>query len=214
MNHLRPDEQASRAEIERHKSKNQMIKKGLSLVGSAAAGAVGAGVSSRIVPFLSEYVPVDLALKGISKVSPKMGDFLKRGMEKGLNLKDGMEYLKSRLQPDEEQAEAKEERNIIEQYSPELHQFMDQEIKSGRRPIEAGALAQNDKRFDKIIKKLSEDHKTPWSNILESVYGASDMAQAHQQPHQGQTQQGQQPGGGQEALMAILQKLQQARGGQ
>ncbi len=211
MNTMRPDEQASMAEIERHKSKNQMIKKGLSLAGRAAGAALGAGVSSKVMPFLSEYIPTDLALKGISKVAPKMGDFLKRGMEQGLNLKEGLDYIKSRFESPNEQSQAKDQRTIVEQYSPELHQFMEQEIKGGRRPIEAGALAQNDKRFEKIIKKMSEDHKTPWSKILEGVYGAGETSQTQQQQPQPQ-QQAQQPGGGQEALMAILQKLQQARG--
>ncbi len=102
----------------------------------------------------------------------------------------------------------KENRNIIEQYSPELHQFIDQEVKNGRDLLQAGALAQNDKRFSKIIDKLSKDHKTPWSNILQAVYGGAQQSQPQVQPQQSQQQSGQ----GQQALASILEKINQRLG--
>src|SRR6185312_10659550 len=109
----------------------------------------------------------------------------------------------------DKQEPPKESRNIIQQYSPELHQFIDQEVRKGHKPIEAGAIAQADKRFKDIISKLTKDHQTPWSNILESVYGGGEQALPPQNPQQPQQQSGQ----GQQALMAILQKIQQSRGG-
>ncbi len=161
---MRPDEEANRDEIERDKRFRSNINKG---VGTAATiGA--AGVTARVLPFLSKFIPVDLAMKGLSKVSPKLADFLKRGQSMGLNIEEGFQYVRDSISSKEK---PKDNKNIIEQYSPELHQFIDQEIKKGRRPIEAGALAQNDKSFSEVIKKLSKDHKTPWSNILESIYG-------------------------------------------
>jgi hypothetical protein len=126
-------------------------------------------------------------MKGINKVSPALGQFLRKGQKNGLNIKEGFEFLKKQMTPKEESAQ--DNRNIIEQESPELHQFIDQEVRKGRKPIEAGAIAQSDKRFMDIIKKLVKTHKTPWSNILESIYGGQGMAQ----PQQAQQQQMQQP---------------------
>jgi hypothetical protein len=201
--YLRPDEESSQSIVRSANEKEKNIKRGLKTAVGIGTTAVGSGLSSKILPFLSEYIPSDLALKGISKISPKIGDFLKSGLKSGLDLEGGLDYLKKQFNENEESAQ--EKRNIIEQYSPELHQFIDQEIKKGRTVIEAGAIAQQDKRFKDVISKLSKDHKSPWSNILESVYGSQQKAQPEQQQQQGK---------GQAALMAILEKLQKSRGGQ
>ena len=208
---LRPDEAANRSVIERDERLRSNIGRGAKAIASIATTAAAPAIGSRILPFLSEYIPVDLAMKGISKISPKVGDFLRKGMESGLDVKEGLNFLKDKLTPKES---AEESRNIIEQYDPELHQFLDQEIKKGRTPIEAGALAQLNKKFTSSITKLTKDHKTPWSGILQSVYGGQQsQAQPTQEQQTNQLNQ-QQPGQGQAALMAILQKLQQSRGGQ
>lgn len=238
---MRPDEQAAFSEIERSQNRDKNIKKGIKTavgIGSAALGLgaakAGSTIYSKIAPFLSEYIPVDLAMKGINKINPALGSFLQKGMKQGLNVKDGLNFIKENMQPKQEEKKesTKEKRNIIEQYSPELNQFINEEVGKGRTPIEAAALAQNDKRFKDVIGKLTKDHKTPWSNIIEGIFGKGQATQPQQQgflmpqpeiPHsssaeqdmsrqQQQPQQGQQPGQGQQALMAILQKLQQSRG--
>jgi hypothetical protein len=209
-NYLRPDEQASYSEIERAQSRDSKISKGLKLGGAAITGGLG----TKIAPFLSEYIPTDLALKGINKFSPKLGEFLKNGMSKGLNLKDGLNFIKENIggEQAEKKEAVKEDRNIIQQYSPELHQFIDQEVKKGRSPLEAGALART--KFGQIIDKITKDHKTPWSNILESVYGGQGQAQPSQTTQTAQQPQSGQGGPGQQALMAILQKINQGMGKQ
>jgi len=55
----------------------------------------------KIFPFLSGYVPDDLALKGISKINPSLGKFLTNGLTKGLSLATGLEYLRNRFFSDE-----------------------------------------------------------------------------------------------------------------
>lgn len=208
---MRPDEEANRAEIERDSRFRRSVSGSL-----GTAAAVGAGASlSHITPFLNKFIPVDLAMKGLSKVSPKLADFLKRGQSMGLDVKEGLDYIKDGITQGEKSTTAKQDRNIIEQESPELHQFLDQEIKKGRNPIEAAALAQYDKRFKQIIQKLTKTHNTPWSSIIESVYGTGEMAQPSQQqtpmdqPMQGQ----QQMGPGMQAISAVLNKINQRLGG-
>jgi len=51
----------------------------------------------KLIPFLDEYIPEDLALKGIAKVSPKIGSFLKKGLSKGLPLAGGLQFLRSQF---------------------------------------------------------------------------------------------------------------------
>ncbi len=191
--HLRPDEAAANAQIEKAGTRDRYVKGALKTGAAIGMGAL----SSRIAPFLSSYVPMDLAIKGISKISPELGKFLSRGLSMGLDAQEGLNFIKENMGPKEEKKQesaAKENRNIIEQYSPELHQFIDQEIKSGRPAMHAGALAQNDRRFSNVIKKMVKDHKTPWSNILQSVYGQQGQPQGQaasaeqQAPNQSQQQ--------------------------
>src|SRR5882757_5779361 len=135
-NYLRPDEQATNSEIDSSRRRDDRLKGGLKTAAKTAIG-IGApafaaykGLGSKILPFLNEYIPVDLAMKGISKLSPELGNFLKRGMKDGLNVKDGLNYIKENLSQSNEPA--KDKRNIIEQEAPELHQFVMDQIKQGR----------------------------------------------------------------------------------
>jgi len=209
---LRPDELANLSEQERDRKLRGMYKGAAGTVaGLGTAAGLGAslgavGMSSKILPFLSEYIPIDLAIKGISKVSPKIGNILKKGQQLGLDVKEGLDFVKGRMeqqsQPQQEPQQETEpsqqpepdKRNIIEQYSPELHNFLEKEIAGGRSPLEAAALAtldSKDNKFKKIIDKMVKDHKTSWSSIIQSVYGAGQ--QAPSQPQQQQQQIAQQP---------------------
>lgn len=153
-------------------------------IGAGAAGAVGFratnSVINRILPLLNSYVPETFAKKAIEKIDPRIGEFIEGAEREGATFDETKEFIGQKLQKSEEEP-AKESRNIIEQESPELHSFLDQEIRKGRKPVEAGALAQNDKRFSNIIKKLMKAHKTPWSSIVESIFGAGESALPSQQ---------------------------------
>jgi|SRR5665213_507302 len=211
-NYLRPDEKANQSEIRKAKGRTEEVKSGLRQVASIGTTALGGVAASKILPFLSQYIPEELALKGINKVAPAIGRYLDNGMKSGLSLKSGLEFIKSEFARKEEQEAPKDDRNIIQQYSPELFQFIDQQVKSGRSPLEAGAIAQHDKRFSSAIDKLSKDHKTPWSNIVESIFGQVQQNQQQQQPEKMQqqpnAQQAQNP-----QMMQQQQQQQQSGGG-
>jgi hypothetical protein len=186
---LRPDEIAAESEIERSRKMDKTLKKGAKIA-----------LASSVAPFLSSYIPTDLAVKGISKLSTKLGDFLKAGISAGLDPKEGLNYIKNQIDT-EESSKANMERNIIQQYSPELFEFINSEIQKGRSPLEAGALAQVNSKFKNIIKKMTDDHKTPFSSILQTVFG-----QGVQQGQSGQPQQG---GGSDDQLISALQNILQ-----
>jgi hypothetical protein len=187
-----------------------MFRKGLSAVTSAGIGAaaIGSGIGSKILPFINRHIPLDMAVKGINKVSPDLGKFLKKGVSEGLKVEDGLQYIKNQIE-----STGKENRNVIEQYSPELNNFMKGLIQSGKSPLEAGALAQLEgkKGFKKIIDKITKDHKADWSAIIQNVYGSGQIAQKNQQAPQQIQPQGQ-TGQGQQALMQMMQMINQKIG--
>lgn len=209
---LRPDELERESDIRKSQGRTKEIKSGIELGGSLATAGLFGSAASKVMPFLNKYIAPDLALKGINKVMPKLGEFLKNGMKQGLTLESGLNYIKDSFEQEESNSPVKQNRNIIQQHSPELHQFIDQQIKSGRAPIEAGALAQNDKRFKSAIDKITKQHKTPWSSIIESVYGQrAQKAQEPQAPQNApQNQQGMNNSGGLDpAVQAILAQGEQ-----
>ena len=217
MTSMRPDELAAQSQIERAQGRDRMIKSGL----KTAAGiglAAASPLASKIAPFLSSYVPVDLAVKGINKISPQLGNFLKKGMEKGLDVKEGLNYIKENMMGGSEnegrQEPAKEGKNIIQQYSPQLFQFLKDLIGKGQNPLQAGAIAQNNKQFSQTIKKMMKDHKMNWSDIIQGIFGSGETAQPQQTQQQGMGQAGQQRQMGQneQQLLGILQKINQRLG--
>ncbi len=184
---LRSDEAANEAQINRDKNYRGNIKKAAATVATTAgtAATIGTGLASKVMPFLNKYIPTALAIKGINKVSPQLGSFLKKGQDMGLNVEEGMNFIKDKLGSSGQGT--KENRNIIEQYSPELHQFIKERIGKGDTPITAGLAARTSKKFDDAITKLTKDHKSPWSSIIESVFGNGQTAQ--QQPQSQPSQQ-------------------------
>lgn len=205
MNNLRPDERALQSENERSVSSDALLKKGSKAAMGIATAATGIGLSSRLAPFLNELIPTDLAIKGISKISPQVGAYLKKGMDQGLNVKDGINFLKENLSQSQSQ-NAPQQQNIIAQYDDKLHAFIDNEIKQGRSPLEAGAIARTKKEFEKSIKQIEKDHNTNWSSILESIYGSVQQPQQQNQRSQ-PIQQPQSSGSGNQALMALADKI-------
>lgn len=181
-------------------------------IGSAVAGAASfSNVLSRAAPFLSQYIPEDLAIKGLSKINPKLGKFVQDAMNSGYDFNEVKNFIGEQVQ----QSGASSAKNIIEQYSPELDQFIKSHVQKGKTALEAGALAtigEEGKKFNNIIKKITKEHKSPWSSILQSIYGASQQGAPKEQQQQSVQQQGQQIGPGQQALMNILQTINQKLG--
>ncbi len=113
-----------------------------------------------------------------------------------------------------QQQPSSQSQNIIAQYSPELAAFLEGHIQQGRDPLQAGALAQLDPKFKRIIAKIEADHQASWSDILQSLFGGQQVQAS--QPQQGaprasqtagQAQQAQGGNNTDQAIMAALDKI-------
>lgn len=216
--------QAASEKIRRHgELPIEALKTGASIAASAASAPIGAlktgasiaagGIAlKRILPLLSKYIPQDLAIKGLNKLSPHFGNFINKSLQEGASFDTIRDFLRGKAEG-EQQKPAQETRNVIEQYSPDLHQFIASEVSAGRPVLEAGALAQANPKFKTTIKQIEKDNKANWSAILQSIYGGGQYGEAvnPQQVEQSQAQSMAAPqavqGNNDAALMAALDKI-------
>ena len=188
---LQPYQAASEQVQDQAKQPSRMVKSALGVAASlSAAGAVGA----RVLPFLSSFIPSDIAIKGISKVSPQLGNFIKGTVDKGYATEEVLNFVKNKISGEEEDKnKAPDQRNIIEQYSPSIFGYIGDLIKGGSTPVQAAQKAKKflDAKAKSIITQMEQDHKTPFESIVESIFGGGQMAQKNpeaQQPEQIQQQ--------------------------
>lgn len=183
---------------------------GIASAGSKAIGKLIPAIGSLINP----YVPDKLSMAGLKKVDPRFGKFINDALDQGYNYDDLRTFLGGKVEQAHQQIKPpeppKQNRNPIEQHSPDLHRFITEEIQNGRSPLQAGALASL--KFKKEISKITKEYKSPWSAILESVYGSEQSAQKSPNQQQMDQQQQDQSGPGEEALKSILEKINQRLG--
>ena len=156
----------------------QLAKNALAIGSTLATAGSFAPILARAAPFLSEYIPEVLAIKGLSKINPKMGNFVKKAMDDGFDFNEVKNFIGEQIS-DSQKPQGKG--NIIEQYSPELHQYIKDEKQKGKSGLSAITFP----KFKTIIEKLTNDHKASFADILKSVYGDDGLAE-QQQPAQNQ----------------------------
>lgn len=211
---MRSDELAAQSEIERDRKFREGLGRGVKTAVGLGTTALGVGITAKIMPFLSEFITPEQAIKGISKVSPKLGEFFKKGRDMGLNVEDGLNFIKERINPEKPEKSKKSSdlsEHPIERNDLALHQFLINEIGKGRKPQEALAVAKV-QGFDKNIQALSKKIGKNLFDIIEQIYGTGTQSKTALQPNPDQPTQ--QSGQGQQALMAILEKIRQSRGAQ
>jgi hypothetical protein len=217
MNTLRPDELSSLSQIERNKRKDSLIKKGASAVVGTGATLLGAGLASKVMPFLNEFVPLELALKGINKVAPQIGQFLKKGQSMGLNVQQGLQFLKNNLQPNQQTQQANPLQEFETNY-PDIAQALNGYIQQGQSPDAAAAILKSSTPFGKKIQDLEKSVGKNFIDYVLELFG-NPQQQISQQPQQAapqaqqqmqQAQQGQQAGGLNPQLMQIMNGIRTA----
>ncbi len=195
----RPDELAAEADIERSRESDRLIKRGANLAVGVGSAALGAGAASRILPFLSEFIPVDMALKGISKVSPKVGEFLKKGQSMGLDIKEGLDFIKQNLTPASTQPEEPQENPIIKEAKnfetnyPDIVKAIMRTIEKGHSPQSGAELLKKSDIFKTRIKKIEKETGKNFVDFIVDLMGNQPMQQQAQPQEQVQPTQQTQP---------------------
>lgn len=224
---MQPYQQASMAKVHGEESPINLLKNiGLS-VGAGAGAKLGSMALNKLAPaigaLISPYVPENLSIAGLKKIDPRFGKLINDALDAGYTYDNFREFMGQKVEEEQQQQQAKQNRNIIEQYSPELHQFISEQIGKGRNAYQAGAIASKDKRFADVIQKITKEHKVPWADILDQIYGQGVAPKKQGVLEQEQDRfnqaygeqlqpQQQQPGQGNQALMAILQQINQRLG--
>lgn len=207
---MQPYQKASQVSKEREERFFDIGKKALGTAAGIATSYAGGIAASKVIPFLNQYIPTELMKKGLNHIDKRFGKFINKAEESGYDIDEIKDFLKGKAE-EGGQKPAKEEQNIIQQYSPELFEFMKERISSGETPLQAAAAASVQNNFSPAISKMQKDHKTGWGKIAETVFGNQPMAQSQgaQQPQmQGQKQ----PSESKAALMQMLQKINQTLG--
>lgn len=185
------------------------IKSAASVAGGlAGASALGSGVS-RVLPLLSQYLPEDLATKGLSKIDPRFGTFIDKAKSAGQSFDQIKEFIADKaMNGDEKQPEGK---NIIQKYSDSLHQYLVEMINTGLSPREASIKVKKfvgpGKSMD-AIKQIEKDYKTDFSDVVESIFGNGEMAQNGQQSNQSKAALQQPPQQNPQAKDQLLKAMQ------
>ena len=212
---LRPDEQASLSRIEREKDKDKYLKKGAGLALGAGTAALGLGATSRILPFLNEFIPADLAIKGISKISPEVGKFLKKGQSIGLDIKEGLNFIKEKMKP-QDLSKQPNPLQDFEMNNPEIIQALTNQINNGRSPQEAALILKTSTPLSKKIKKIEKETGKNFVDYILELFGGNQNSQSHQpqqmQPQDAQGIQGQGVQQGQGLDPQLAQIMQGIRG--
>lgn len=206
---MRADELAAEEEIRRSRGRDKLIKTGVGLAASAGTAALGVGLASKVMPFLSEYIPADLALKGINKVSPQLGKFLDKGQKMGLNVKEGLDFIKQNIMPKENESLKKgESLQDFETNYPKVAQALANTMKNGQSPDAAAAILKNSSILKSDIKKIEKDIGKNFVDYVLDLFGNMQQQQSQMQPEQPQQQMEQPQGQGlDQQIMSALDRI-------
>ncbi len=183
-NNLRPDELATQSEIKKSMGRTNDIRSGLEAISSFGGATLGAKAASKILPFINQYIPKDLALKGINKVMPSLGKFLQNGVSQGLSLQSGLDFLKDEFSKESTKKENPKEQNIISQHSQELYQALKDKIGQGIQPLAAAYQFANDSKYKKDVTDIQKKTGKSFSDLVSAVFGGDANEQAAPQAQQ------------------------------
>lgn len=208
---LRPDEEVAEKEVKKAKERTSEVKSVLSNAANAATGIVGGSMALKVLPFLSEYIPLDLAKKGIDKVAPTLGRMLDQGLKQGLTLQSGLEFLKGEFIPEEgKKMREEKKKNEVGEVSQELQDFIEQHVQGGKSPDHAAALAMVNPKFMDMTRQIEKQTGKPFTASIRELYEGRAVNQQGQGQEQGMPQQPQAQQSPQAQQGQINPKLQAA----
>lgn len=219
---MQPYQEASK-EIQRQGEAPLKALKGAASAGLSLAG--GGAILNKITPFLNKFIPSDIAIKGLSKINPSLGKFLKGSLGQGHDLDEVMGFIKDKVGIKDQENTEKKQKNLIEEHAPEVHEILKDRIGQGLKPMAVAYQIAKEGKFSKQIADLQKKTGKGFGELVTAIFGGEEpqqkqadqqqsaqpqqMQQTQQQPQQAQTQQ--QVGQNTQALMQAIQAAQQAR---
>jgi hypothetical protein len=181
---MRAKEAAAKKVLQQAEEPKQLIGAATALVSGATGLYGGSALVQRIIPFLSTYIPAGLAAKGLSNLDPRIEKYFKGIFGSGYTVDEGLDFLREQFTPGKKNTGQK-------------FQSQAQNIATRGTPQFQGTHGQ-----------------TPGS--LREMIGSGQAMKAGQyqpQPQQPQSQASPSaPGPGQQALMQLLQQINQKLG--
>ena len=191
--------------------------------GSTLAGVGSfANVLSKAAPLLSQYVPEKFAIAGLSKLSPKFGKFISEALGNGFDFNEVKDFIGGQIT--ESQKENKgtwQNGDPISEESPELYEYLKSEFGKGTKFIDAVKKSTTEPKHKGVIEKLTKKYERSWPSIVRVVFGGAlkndktlhdELEMNQPQPTQQSQPQQQQTGQGKQALLDIMQKINQRLG--
>lgn len=236
---------------EETKSRGGRQVRGALGIAGTFGGLAATRLFSKALPLLNQYLPASLAIKGLSKIDRRLGNFARNAVSEGYTQDEAVDFMRNEANDTIKQSSQKITQEFVDSdpgLDPEIAFLKRRKLlprigtmlKAGKSrgsivsflKKKLPMLAQEQLRFMGAEENLSIDEKL--NQILDKVLSGGrpqEQTQQQQQPDQNQLmqmaqqmqgQQQQQPGQqapqqqqggpGQQALMAILQKIQQSRG--
>jgi len=180
---MQPYQQASQ-EIQRQ---GEMPIRAAKAGAGLALGFAGSQIFQRVAPFLSQYIPQNIARKGIEKIDPRFGEFFDLAEKHGQTFEAAKQFIADKASEAMGEQETKDDRNVIQKYSPEIFQTLEWLIKQGFSPAQAAIdmRSHEDNKVKNLISQMEKDYKQDWPSIVESVFGQAGVQKPAQQQQKG-----------------------------
>lgn len=208
-----PYQQASEALSKRGENLGSTAKNLATMAFSAGGLGAGSKLLTKMIPYVTGALASPDAIKGLSKLDPRIASFIKQAMSKGKNEDEILGFIGDKV--DEAIPEAKEAQrksNLPYDISEKLDEFLKDWVTRGFDPWEVFQGAENGVVGQDVKKVLrfAQKEKINLADTLRGLYGvkkdeALPESQATLQPQQEQQQQA---GGMDPGLAQILQQGQ------
>lgn len=93
---MQPYQSAAEETSKQATSPYRMAKNIATTIAGGAGVAGGGALLKRVLPFLSSFIPQDMAIKGIKKIHPKMGEFIESSMNQGHQFDELSNFIKEK----------------------------------------------------------------------------------------------------------------------
>lgn len=132
-----PYQETSEHLRKKDKETSDFVKKGVKTAANIGFSVATGTLLSRAIPLLNKYVPVDLAIKGLSKLDKRFGKFFKGMQDMGSSAEDSINFVREKLQTNKEESlskfkEHQKKKGMKEELTDQFNQYYSPEAVENR----------------------------------------------------------------------------------